>query len=53
MKLLKVFLYHQSNNSYSTFGENYRYLCHNYKIMAYTIQIRFLLYNRTNAFIRG
>ena len=33
MKLLKVFLYHQSNKVFSTFGENYRNLCHKYKIM--------------------
>ena len=30
-----VFLDHQSNKVFSAFGENYRYLCHKYKIMPY------------------
>ena len=41
MKLLKVFLYHQFNTIFSTFGENYRYLCHKYKIMPYMLKFYF------------
>ena len=35
MKLLKVFIYHQSHIVFLTFDESYRYLCHQYKSMPY------------------
>ena len=39
--------------SFSTFGENYRYLCHKYKIMPYMFRSDFPHYNKTNTFICG